>query len=141
MALPKPMKKAVAKKAMKGMKSMKAMKAKRQSKVAKGRLARAMVLRGRKEKTSGGLTKDSLIKNKRGKVVSKRASAAGRKRFAFIEGWLQCVNEAREKLHIKGFTAINGKSTAGKALYAKSKALYTELKTGAAKEVEASTEN
>merc|ERR1711992_135855 len=52
----------------------KAMKAKRVSKIAKGRLAKALVLRGSKEKTQGGLTKDMIIKNKRGKLVSKKQS-------------------------------------------------------------------
>eukprot|EP00972_Heterocapsa_arctica_P052703 7757185-Heterocapsa_arctica.AAC.1 len=60
------------------------MKAKRVSKIAKGRLAKSMVLRGSKAKTSGGLTKDGIFKNKRGKVVSEKASANGKKRFANI---------------------------------------------------------
>eukprot|EP00971_Amphidinium_carterae_P259133 5142527-Amphidinium_carterae.1 len=54
------------------------MKAKRVSKIASGRLAKAMVLKGAREKTSGGLKKDALMKNKRGKIVSKRAAAAGK---------------------------------------------------------------
>lgn len=36
-----------------------------------GRMSKVVVLRGSKKKTSGGLTKDKLMKNKRGKVVSK----------------------------------------------------------------------
>merc|ERR1719277_352909 len=99
------------------------MKAKRVSKIAKGRLAKALVLRGTKEKTSGGLTKDALIRNKRGKIVSKRASAAGKRSFKNVEAWLESVMAARKALHMQGFVAINGKSVQGKALYVKSKAL------------------
>mmetsp|Transcript_25056 Transcript_25056/g.48008 ORF Transcript_25056/g.48008 Transcript_25056/m.48008 type:complete len:93 (+) Transcript_25056:87-365(+) len=51
------------------------MKAKRVSKIARGRMAKALVLRGKHEKTAGGLRADGLMKNKRGKVVSKRQSA------------------------------------------------------------------
>merc|ERR1719409_792221 len=103
---------------------MKVMKAKRVSKIAKGKLAKAIVLRGSKEKTSGGLTKDHLMRNKRGKVVSKRASANGRRAFRNIEGWVNSVVAARKALQVTGFVAINGKSLQGKALYVKSKALH-----------------
>merc|ERR1712238_21150 len=50
--------------------------------IATGKLAKAMVLRGSKEKTSGGLKKDSLRKNKSGKIVSKKMSDRGRKNYA-----------------------------------------------------------
>merc|ERR1712107_46776 len=102
------------------MKATKAvMKAKRVSKIAKGKLARAQVFRGSKEKTASGHTKDQLFKNKRGKIVSKKASAAGRKSFANIRAWFECVNAARKALNLRGFVAINGKKAEGKALYAK----------------------
>merc|ERR1719443_699219 len=101
----------------------KARKAKRVSKIARGRFARALVLRGSKEKTVGGLRADALMKNKRGKVVSKRASAAGTRRFRHIEGWVQAITEARSALKMTGFVAVNGKTIQGKALYVKTKAL------------------
>jgi len=82
-----------------------------------------MVFRGSKEKTASGQTKDSLMKNKRGKIVSKKASAAAKKRFKSIEPWLKAVVAARKALNIKGFVAINGKSGPGKAIYVKAKAL------------------
>ena len=117
-----PMKKVVAvKAAMAG----KAMKAKRVSKIAKGKFAKAMVLRGSKAKTSGGLTKDGLFKNKRGKIVSKKASAAAKKKFGAIKGWFTAVQQARKALNVSGFVAINGKTSQGKALYAKAKAMYS----------------
>merc|ERR1711871_1293853 len=103
----KVMKKKAAMKAMKAMKvmkkktAMKAMKKKSVSKIAKGRCAKAMVLRGSKAKTVGGLTAKDLYKNKRGKIVSKKQSAQGKK-----HPWMQAVQKARKALKITGFTAI-----------------------------------
>merc|ERR1719226_15930 len=108
------------------------MKAKRSSKVAKGRMAKALVFRGSKEKTTGGLKKESLMKNKRGKVVSKRASAFGKRIYRNVEAWVDSVMEARKTLHISGFVAINGKTLQGKALYVKTKALLAARLGGAA---------
>merc|ERR1719253_786054 len=122
------MKKTVAMKAMKAMKAtkaMKAMKAKRVSTLAKGKFARSMVLKGSKAKTSSGLTKAQLFKNKRGKVVSKKASSAGKRSFANIKGWFTAVEQAKKALGVKGFVAINDKTAQGKALYAKAKAIYS----------------
>merc|ERR1711881_552561 len=103
-----------------GKKAMKAMKAKKKvSKIARGKRAKSSVLRGTKVKTASGLTAKDLMKNKRGKVVSKKAHAAGQKR-----GWMKAVAVARKALKIKGFCAVGGKSAAGKALYAKAKACY-----------------
>ena len=85
-----------------------------------------MVLRGGKEKTVGGLTKASLMKNKRGKAVSKKQHAAGKKAFKHIQDWVSSCKAARKALGFTGFVAINGKSHQGKALYAKSKALLAD---------------
>merc|ERR1719367_228355 len=93
-------------------------------------MAKAMVWRGSKAKTSGGLTKDALMHNARGKVVSKRASAHGKRMFGNIQGWVDSVMDARKALHLEGFVAINGKSLSGKAMYVKAKALYS-LRTDA----------
>merc|ERR1711953_1150665 len=102
---------------------MKAVTKGRKSKIASGRMAKAMVLRGSKEKTKGGLTKDGLMRNKRGKIVSKRQSAIGKQRYRNIEHWTEAVMTAREALHTKGFVAINGKTLQGKALYVKAKSI------------------
>merc|ERR1719389_1463052 len=90
------MKRAKAMRAMRAMKTMKAMKAmkimkrkKRVSKIARGKLAKSRVLRGLKEKTSGGLRADALMRNKQGKVVSKRASANGKRAFKYVEQWVE----------------------------------------------------
>merc|ERR1711972_545124 len=104
------------------------MKAKRVSKIARGKFARSQVLRGSKEKTLSGMTKDNLMRNKYGKIVSKKVSAAARKRYqsSGAKLWAECIKQARKALNLKGFVAINGKQAEGKALYAKTKSLYSE---------------
>merc|ERR1712003_361672 len=107
------------------MKGMKVMKAKKVSIIAKGKSAKARVFSGRKEKTSTGLTKDKLMKSKSGKVVSKKASAHGKKQYVKngLMAWADAVKKARKELGLTGFVAVGGKSAAGKALYAKAKSL------------------
>merc|ERR1711918_57388 len=100
---------------------MKAMKKKTISKIAKGKYRKAVVFRGLKEKTSGGMTKSDLIKNSAGRIVSKKKSFAAKKRFAkTIEGWLDAVQKARKELGVKGFVPIKK----GSALYKKAKEFY-----------------
>merc|ERR1712039_451667 len=105
-----------------------AMKAKRVSVVAKGKRAKSVVFSGRKEKTASGLTKAKLMRNSRGKVVSKARSALSKSRYAKGLGlWIAAVMGARKALNVtKGFVAINGKTAEGKAIYAKAKALYNK---------------
>merc|ERR1719190_148629 len=110
-------------KAHSAMKGARVMKRKSISKTAKGRLAKALVLRGSKVKTTGGLKADDLMKNKRGKIVSKRQSALGKRRFQNIEGWVEAHMSARKALQVTGFCAINGKTLQGKAIYVKAKAI------------------
>merc|ERR1739844_302973 len=121
-----------AKPAMKGMKTtaamkaaMKAMGVKKVSAIARGKYARAAVFKGRKAKTAGGLTKDTLIKSKSGKIVSKAASARGKKAFATsaLKKWGAATLQARKALGITGFCPVGGKTAQGKALYAKTKAI------------------
>merc|ERR1712210_182956 len=96
------------------------------SKVASGKLARAVVFRGGKEETSSGMTKDKLTKNKAGRIVSKAASARAKKNYAGgIGKWTKAVQAAKNALGIKGFAIVGGKTAQGKALHAKAKALYT----------------
>merc|ERR1711964_551565 len=107
-------------KVMKGMKAMKAMKV---SKIAKGKHARAAVFHGGKEKTASGHKKSDLMKNKSGKIVTKKAHAAGKKNYKNIQNWTKAVSAARKALGIRGFVALNS-GPKGKALYAKAKELY-----------------
>merc|ERR1712194_472840 len=99
---------------------MKAMKKKamKKSVIAKGKMAKAMVMRGSKEKTSGGLKKDSLRKNKGGKIVSKRRLIAPR-RGTLVAPFRSGRRHARLRARSWG-----GKTAHGRALYAKTKALY-----------------
>merc|ERR1712032_229296 len=101
---------------------MKAMKAERVSKIAKGKNMRAVVFRGSKEKTRTGLQQSDLIKNKRGKVVSKKASAAGKKRYAQVKGWIMALQKARKILGVEGFVPPKK----GSELYKKAKELYSQ---------------
>merc|ERR1712187_421420 len=96
------------------------------SKIAKGKRARAVVFKGGKEKTKTGLTKANLIKSKSGKIVTKTQSAASKKRYAGskAQAWAKACSKARKELNIKGFVPFGGKTAAGKALYAKAKAIY-----------------
>merc|ERR1719387_689288 len=94
-------------KAMAAMKAMKAMKKKAVSKIAKGRMAKVVVFRGSKAKTSGGLTKNDLVKNKRGRIVSKKAQALGKALYQKGgKDWIAAVQKARKTLGLKGFVAI-----------------------------------
>merc|ERR1719245_1229315 len=104
---------------------MKVKKAMKVSKVAKGKLARAIVFRGGKEKTSSGMTKDKLTKSKTGKIVSKASSARAKKAWATspLKKWVDAVKQARKQLNVEGFCAVNGKTAQGKALYAKVKSI------------------
>ena len=49
--------------------------------VATGKNAQLQVFHGKAYKTRGGLTQKDLKKNKHGRIVSKKASAAAKKRF------------------------------------------------------------
>merc|ERR1712117_398348 len=100
-------------------------KVKKVSVIAKGKYAKAAVFKGKKAKTVGGLTKDTLIKSKSGKIVSKAASARGKKMFAqsVLKKWCAATAQARKQLGITGFCAVGGKTAQGKALYAKVKAI------------------
>merc|ERR1719384_1126873 len=99
----------VVKKAMKVMKAMKAMK-----KIS-ARLSKRHVFAGKAAKSTGGLTKDQLVKNKRGKIVSKAKAAKGKK-----SPWIAAVQAAKKALKLTGFVAIKK----GSPLYVKAKALY-----------------
>ena len=106
-------------KAMKAMKAMKAaapkaMKAMKK-KVISSKLARRHAFAGKLSKTVSGLTKSDLVKNKSGRVVSKKASLRAKK-----NPWIAACKAARSALKIKGFAVIKK----GSPLYVKAKELY-----------------
>jgi len=94
--------------------------------IAKGKRARASVFRGTKAKTQSGLKASDLTKNKTGKIVSKKASAAAKKNFksSGASKWAAATKAARKALNIKGFVPVGGKSAAGQALLKKARSLY-----------------
>merc|ERR1712025_596042 len=97
-------------------------KAKKKSKIAKGKMAKAMVFRGSKVKTTGGLTKSDLVKNKYGGIVSKKQQAKGKALYAkYASKWISAVQKARKALGLKGFVAIKK----GSPLYTKVKGFYS----------------
>mmetsp|Transcript_106849 Transcript_106849/g.341286 ORF Transcript_106849/g.341286 Transcript_106849/m.341286 type:complete len:130 (-) Transcript_106849:174-563(-) len=128
MAVPMKTMKAVMKAAMKApMKAAmkKGMKTKTVSKIAWGPRMRAVVFRGGKAQTPGGLTKESLTKTTRGRLVSKKASAASKKKYvnSLAKRWCDACSAARKALGITGFVPIGGQTAAGKAFHAKAKSL------------------
>merc|ERR1711862_917553 len=94
------------------------------SKIARGKRAKSSVFRGRKEKTSSGLKRSDLMKNKNGKVVSKKSHAAGRRAYKNISRWNGAVQKARKALGVRGFQAVGGKSKRGQELLKKARSFF-----------------
>merc|ERR1712032_214905 len=91
------------------------MKAKKVSMIAKGSRARAAVFSGSKTKTYTGLKKSDLMMSKSGKIVSRKAHLAGRKKYVNIQSWTKAVQAARKELGVKGFVPIKKGSPLYKA--------------------------
>merc|ERR1719319_1236496 len=98
-------------------------KAMKVSKIARGKMAKSQVFKGRKEKTVGGNTKADLKLNKHGKVVSKKNSANGAKRV-----WPRAVVAARKALGVKGWCSVGGKNPKGQQLLQKARSIYKTMK-------------
>ena len=92
--------------------------------VATGAYAKAAVWAGRKEKTASDLTKQHLKKNRKGKVVSKSASAAGETKRKYIQEWLSAVRAARQQLGFGGFCPVGGKTENGQRLLETARGIY-----------------
>merc|ERR1712057_114852 len=88
-----------------------AMKAK---KPVSARLAKRHAFFGKIAKTATGLKKTDLVKNKAGRIVSKKRCALGKKNT-----WIVAVQAARKALKIKGFSVVRK----GTPLYQKAKEL------------------
>merc|ERR1719498_1254928 len=80
------------------------MKSKKVSFIAKGPRAKAVVFLGlgSTTKTSSGFKKADLMKSKTGKIVTKRAHAAGKRAYKNIKGWTTAVMQARKDLGGEG---------------------------------------
>merc|ERR1719502_2511161 len=120
--------KSAMKKSMKAMVMKKAMKKRAMKKTAKSYKsvsgARAAVFAGKIMKSKGGLKKEAFTKSKSGKIVSKKASANGKKAYKRIAKWNAAVQKARKALGYKGFVPVGGKSGKGAALLKKARSLY-----------------
>merc|ERR1712087_1006575 len=82
------------------------------------------VFKGAKVKSRGGLKKSDLLKNKSGKVVSRKQHARGKQAYSKIKGWTVAVQKARKSLKISGFQAVGGKSAQGQALLRAARSFY-----------------
>merc|ERR1719162_1933540 len=105
-------------KAMKATKKTSMKSTKKKSIIASGRMAKSMVLSGAREHTTSGLKATDLTKNKYGKVVSKKQSAASKK-----NPWIIACKAARKALGSKGMCCVGGKTPQGRALYQKARSL------------------
>jgi hypothetical protein len=61
------------------------------------------VWNGTAKYTKGGLMKQDLCVNKRGKVLSKKRALSARRAFENILPWLKAVKRARKELGLEGF--------------------------------------
>merc|ERR1712139_258894 len=94
---------------------MGAMQAMKKKAVLSARTARRRIFNGLMDKSSATvLSKGDLMKNKHGKVVSKKLHARGQK-----NPWMVAVVAARKELKIKGLAMVKK----GTPLYAKAKEL------------------
>ena len=89
------------------------------SEVANRSQAKAQVLAGRQAQTFSGLKAADLCKNKKGKVVSKRASEAGKQKIEKIRRWTEAVRTAKQELTIHGFCPVGGRTARGCKLHKK----------------------
>ncbi|CAD7973362.1 unnamed protein product [Amoebophrya sp. A120] len=87
------------------------------------------VWNGTRGRTASGLYKSDLMMNAEGKIVSKKRSKAGKKKFA---GWHKACAKAKQKLDVgkkgRDFVPIGGVSRDGKKLLKEAKQEYTKIK-------------
>ena len=90
--------------------------------IPRGRRRRGSVFNKKKEKVASGLRKAYLRRDKRTRIVSKRASTAGAQVYARnfgLQDWHKAVSKARSELGLTGFVAVR----AGTAFHARAKEL------------------
>merc|ERR1719323_2613411 len=83
--------------------------------------SKRQVFNGTRERTSGYLKKANVFKNKRGKIVSKKANAHGKRMYKRgLQKWTTAFMKARKPLNVKGFKPCKK----GTALYKKTMEFY-----------------
>merc|ERR1719498_257398 len=102
------MKRTCMKSSMKSMKvAMKVMKAMKSMKKKSNLGKKWQVLKGSKLKTKGGMKAADLMKNKNGRVVSKKKHAMGKAAYERnLKAWVIACTKARSELGKKVFVAI-----------------------------------
>lgn len=89
--------------------------------------ARRAAFQGRDTAGATKMTRDDLIKNSQGKIVSKKMSEAAKKRKnPGMARWTEAVKKARAELGITGFAAVKK----GTELYEKSQGYFKQLPAG-----------
>merc|ERR1712156_955781 len=79
------------------------------------------VFSGTRDRTAGGLKKEHLQKNKRGKVVSRKAHAHGKRIYKKgLHRWTKAFMQARKNLGVEGFKPCKK----GTKLYSETMKLY-----------------
>merc|ERR1719389_1265357 len=83
--------------------------------------SKRQVFNGTRERTSGYLKKENVFKNKRGKIVSKKANAHGKRMYKRgLQKWTTSFMKARKSLNVKGFKPCKK----GTALYKETMKFY-----------------
>ncbi len=90
------------------------------------KLDKGRVFHGTKQKTDTGLEQSDLMKTETGRIVTKKAHAAGCKKYSYIIGWNTALKKARQVLGVTGFVSVKK----GSPLYMKSRAIYIADKIG-----------
>merc|ERR1712154_338352 len=96
---------------------------KRRARKVSIRGSRIQVFRGTRQKTAtSGQTKADLMKNKRGKVISKKKYNQGKRVYKMngLSKWTKAFMQARKNLKIKGFVPCKK----GTKLYKETMRLY-----------------
>lgn len=95
------------------------------SKPLSKKAARRVAFHGGDASEHTKLRSDDLVKNAYGKIVSKKASEAAKKRSAQTIGkWTTAVKQAREELNLTGFVAVKK----GTPVYTRAQEIYAESK-------------
>ena len=81
------------------------------------------VYRGTRTRTAGGLRKEDLMRNKAGKIVSRKQHLHSKKNKS-IGNWTVAVKKARNAMNVKGFVPVGGKTAEGQALLQKAHSFY-----------------
>ena len=92
-------------------------KKKKQTKIYKN--VRLGVFRGVLAKTSGGLKKDDIVRNKSGRYVGKRRAEISKK-----HPWIKAVLQARQELKLQGFVKLQK----GTEYYKLARKIYDDMK-------------